>query len=94
MQSGEQLNWGVLGESVSRYGAPPLACGDPVAVVRYVTDLGLGDSPGDIQCCGGQRVSVGFCARCAGALLCVTLQPPQANLPTASIEISHDAVQR
>jgi len=42
MQDGEQLEWGVLGEPVHHRGALPLACGDEVAVVRHVADLGLG----------------------------------------------------
>jgi len=40
MQGGEQLEWGVLGEPVHHRGALPLACGDEVAVVRHVADLG------------------------------------------------------
>jgi len=43
MQDGEQLEWGVLGEPVHHHGVLPLACGDEVAVVRHVADLGLGD---------------------------------------------------
>ena len=47
MQDGEQLEWGVLGEPVHHHGALPLACGDEVAVVRHVADLGLGDGLDD-----------------------------------------------
>ena len=50
MQDGEQLERGVLGEPVHHRGALPLACGDEVAVVRHVADLGLGDCLDDGGC--------------------------------------------
>jgi len=53
MQDGEQLEWGVLGEPVHHHGALPLACGDEVAVVRHVADLGRGDGLDDGGCWGG-----------------------------------------
>ena len=53
MQGGEQLERGVLGEPVHHRGALPLTCGDEVAVVRHVADLGLGDGLDDGGCWGG-----------------------------------------
>jgi len=69
IQDGEQLEWGVLGEPVHHRGALPLACGDEVAVVRHVADLGFGDGLDDGGCWGlrsSRRIPVvgGTAARC------------------------------
>jgi len=102
MQDGEQLERGVLGEPVHHRGALPLACGDEVAVVRHVADLGLGDGLDDGGCWGGHGVScgwsatstVGVCARRAASPLWVAPWPGVGSVADASIEASLDAVLR
>ena len=102
LQDGEQLEWGVLGDSVHHRGALPLACGDEVAVVRHVADLGLGDGLDDGGCWGGHGVScswsatstVGICARRAASPLWVAPRPGVGSVADASIEASLDAVLR
>jgi len=102
MQDGEQLEWGVLGEPVHHRGALPLACGDGVAVVRHVADLGLGDGLDDGGYWGGHGVSfcwsatstVGVCVRRAASPLWVAPRPGVGSVADASIEASLNAMVR
>ena len=96
-QDGEQLEWGVLGEPVHHRGALPLACGDEVAVVRHVADLGLGDGLDDGGCWGGHGVScglsatstVGVCARRAASPLWVAPRPGVGSLAAANESVGN-----
>jgi hypothetical protein len=74
-------------------------CGDEVAVVRHVADLGRGDGLDDGGCRGGHGVScgwsaastVGVCARRAASPLWVAPRPGVGSVADAAIEASLDA---
>ena len=72
----------------------------PMAVVRHLANLGLGDSPGNIQCRDGHADSfgwsatstVGVYARRAASPLWVAPRPGVGSVADTSIEVSLDAL--